>query len=199
MAVYNGSHVEVGPGTLYAAPLGTTEPTSVTGAWPAAWTQLGFTAGGTTFTLAPKWAAIEVEEEIWPVRQVPTGADATMDFMLAETTAQNLMISLNNGLGTTQDSAATGVNPDGSIWVEPPAFGSEVVIMLGWDALGEGSAQGLNPFGRTIFRQCLQTGSLKIERAKGTKLASYSCTFSAIKPPGATQPFRFLFPAALAS
>lgn len=197
MAAFDGSRVKVGPGSLYAAPLGTTEPTAVTGAWPANWVALGYTDAGSTFALNPSVAAVTVEEEYWPVKNVVTGYAGTLTFALAEQTAQNLRLALNGGIGAGAVAATQGTNADGSIWVEPPAIGAEVRVMLGWDALGASSI-GNDPFGRLIVRQAFQTGTLSVQRRKGNNKSVYACSFNLEKPAG-VQPFRFLEPALLAS
>jgi len=194
--MYDGSRVKVGPGTLYAAPLSTTEPTAVTGAWPAGWQSLGYTDQGSVFSLTPTVQPVEVEEEYWPVKNVITGYAGTLTFALAEQTAQNLIVALNGGL--TPSTAVKGTNADGSVWVEPPNIGAEVRIMLGWDSLPEAAASGADPFSRLIARQCFQTGTLQITRRKGNNKAIYPCTFSLEKPAG-VQPVRFIYPASLAA
>jgi len=196
---FSGNNVKVGPGTLYVAPLATTEPVATTGAWPAGWVELGYTDTGSTFDFAPKVTPVEVEEEYWPVRQAITTYEGSTTFALAEQTRQNLAISLNAGVGSSLLSATQGSDVDGSIWQETPAPGTEVRVMVGWDALPEGATTGSDPFGRLIIRQALQTGSLKITRRKGANKATYACTFMLEKPNAATQPFRFIFPANLAA
>lgn len=201
MAAFNASHVNVGVGTLYVAPVGTTEPTSVTGAWAAGWQPLGYTDQGSVFTFTPAFQEVTVEEEYYPLRQSPNGAKAEMTFALAEATAQNMLIVLNAGVGTTQVATATGTNPDGSIWVEPPIIGQEVRLMIGWDSLVEGAAQptpGTIPFGRMIMRQCLQTGAVSETHRRGSNKRMYAATFS-VEKPATLQPFRFIYPAALAA
>jgi hypothetical protein len=197
---YNASRVVVGPGSLYAAPLGTAEPTSVTGAWPTGWIPLGYTDQGSTFDLKPKAAGVMVEEEEWAVRQAISGADATVTFALAEQTLQNLLIVLNSGIEGTPSAVAgtSGTDPDGSLWGEPPNLGEEARLMIGWDALPE-AATGPPAIatGRIIMRQCLQTGSMKRQHRKGNAKMTYSATFS-LERPGGEQPFRFIFPAVLA-
>lgn len=196
--MFSGSRVEVGAGTLYVAPLGTVEPTAVTGAWPANWVALGYTDTGSTFSLQPSVQEVTVEEEYWPVREMITGYKGDLTFSLAETTAQNLLVAFNDGIGSGLNAAATGTNPDGSVWVEPPDIGLESRVMLGWDSLPKGATAG-NSFARLIARQCLQTGAVKIDRAKGSKKAMYTCTFSLEKPTTGLQPVRMIFPAALAA
>lgn len=197
MAANDGSRVKVGPGTLYAAPLGTVEPTAVTGAWGAGWVPLGYTDAGSTFSLNPSVAPVTVEEEYWPVKNVVTGYAGTLVFALAEQTAQNLRLALNGGIGSGVVAATQGTNADGSLWVEPPTIGAEVRVMLGWDALGP-AAVGADSYGRLIVRQAFQTGTLSIQRRKGNNKSVYSCSFTLEKPAG-VQPFRFLEPALLAS
>jgi hypothetical protein len=196
MAAFDPTAVNVGVGTLYVAPIGTTEPTSVTGAWATGWTPLGYTDQGSVFTFTPAWVEVTVEEEFYPLRQAPNGAKAEMTFALAETTAANMLVALNAGVGSTLLSSAHGNNPDGSIWVEPPIIGQEVRLMIGWDALVEAAPQptvGSVPFGRLIMRQCLQTGAVTETHRRGNNKRMYACMFSVEKPP-TVQPFRFIYP-----
>lgn len=202
---YNGQRVVVGAGSIYAAPLGTTEPTAVTGAWPSGWIALGYTDTGSEFQIAPKVSPVEVEEEYWPIRQAITSYEGSMTFALAEATAQNLSLALNSGIPLGNTANTTGTNSDGSVWVEPPIAGAEPRIMLGWDSLPEGTSQPAaantgfaNPFQRLIVRQCLQTGTMKMMHRKGNNKLTYSCVFSLEKPVG-VQPVRFIFPAGLSS
>lgn len=204
MAVFTPSaqRIQVGPGTLYAAPIGTTEPTAVSGAWPAGWVELGYTDKGNDRSWKPTVQEVTVDEEIWPVRNTITEYAATVMFSLAENTAQNAMLALNAGIGSSQLTAVTGVNPDGSIWVEPPTPGSEQRIMLGWDLLPKGATSPGNTgyvLGRSIYRQCLQTGELKMSRQKGNQKALITITFALEFPATTLQPFRDIFPASLAS
>lgn len=185
------THVKIGPGTLYAAPLGTTEPVSVTGAWPTGWQQLGYTDQGSTFSFGAATAGVTVEEEYWPIDEVITGYTGDMTFALAETTRQNLALALNAGFGSSTVAASQGTNPDGSVWQEPPAAGTEQRIMLGWDSLPLGATSGVDPYCRIIIRKTLQTGKISRMARKGNNKSMYACTFSIIKPAGLA-PFRFI-------
>lgn len=204
MTAFSTSNVKAGPGTIYAAPLTTTEPTAVSGAWPAGWVKLGYTDGGSTFSHAPATGTIDVEEEYYPIRYVTTGAADSFAWAFAEDTARNFLIALNAGVGTPGAgtglaAGTTGTNGDGSIWVEPPALGAEVRIMLGWDAINtDAGAGGSDPFGRLILRQCYQTGTVTENHQKGTNKKVIAVTFNLEKPTGA-QPYRKIYPAALAS
>lgn len=189
---FDPTKIKIGPGTLYAAPLGTAEPISVTGAWPAGWVPLGYTDSGSTFNFGPATAGVTVEEEFWNIDEVITGYSGDITFALAETTRQNLALSLNAGIGSSTVAASQGTNADGSQWQETPAAGTEAKIMLGWDALPQGATTAVDPFGRLIIRKALQTGKITRMARKGNNKSMYSCTFTLIKPPG-VQPFRHIF------
>lgn len=192
----DSTKVKVGPGTLYVAPIGTSEPTSISGAWPAGWAQLGYTDAGSTFDYGTTTEPVEVEEEKFPIDHTTTGANGSITFALAETTANNLLIALNAGVSADRAANTTGSITDGS-WVEPTALGSEKRVMIGWDSLDYNQAG--SAFGRIVARKCLQTGSISLSRRKSPSgKSTYSCTFTFEKPTGA-QPFRAFFPTALAS
>lgn len=196
MSAFDGDHVKIGPGSLYIAPLGTAEPTFVTGNWPTGWVTLGYTDQGSEFAFSPTTEDVTVEEEYFPVRTVTTGYTATLTFSLAESTRRNLMIALNAGL--TPSATQIGTESNGTLWAEPPAVGEEVRVMLGWDALNAQGAGTSDPFGRLVARKCFQTGNIQITRRKGSNKALYQCQFKLEKPAG-VQPFRMWFPTALAS
>lgn len=187
--------VKLGPGTLYVAALGTAEPTSISGAWPAGWSQLGYTDTGSQFDYAPTVQPIEVEEEYFPTDYATTGITASMTFALAEQTANNLLIALNAGVSADRAAATTGSITDGT-WVEPPAINTEKRVMLGWDSLD--ATQAGEAFGRIVARKCFQVGTLSLIRRKAPQKALYSCTFNLQKPTG-VQPFRAFFPTSLTS
>ena len=192
MGVFNTANVKIGPGTLYAAPLGTTEPTAVTGAWPATWYALGFTDQGSTFSFGPAVSPVEVEELFWPVEQAITGYSGKLSFVLAETTRQNLAFALNAGIGSAIDATSQGTNVDGSLWQEPPAPGAEVRLMLGWDSIPEAGTTSTDPFARFILRQTIQTGMVTRLARKGNNKSMYACEFALEFPKTGLQPFRFI-------
>lgn len=192
MGVFETANIKIGPGTLYAAPLGTGEPVSVTGAWPTGWLPLGFTDQGSSFAFGPTVAPVEVEELFWPVRQAVTAYSGKMTFVLAETTRQNLALALNAGIGSTTVAASQGTNGDGSLWQEPPAQGSEVRVMLGWDSIPEAGTAAVDPYNRIIVRQTIQTGMVTTIHRKGNNKSMYACEFALEFPQTGLQPFRFI-------
>src|SRR5690348_10158602 len=183
---FDTSRIEVGPGTLYAAPIGTTEPDSVTGAWPNGWVKLGYTDTGSTFSRQVQTANVEIEEEPFPAKIVTTGVVANLSFSLAELTRQNLLVVLNGGI-TTLASGTTGTSStDTSIWAEAPSLGSEKRIMLGWDALEKGddgsTTTDFTSLCRLVARQCFNTGNLQIANRKGNNKRVYAGNFALEKP-----------------
>lgn len=197
---FNPAHVFSGPGTLYAAPLGTTEPTSVTGGWPAGWVALGYTNQGSEFDDTPTFQQIKVEEEVYAIRNVLTDKKSTLTFVLSELTEQNLALALNGGI-TSVVSGVETVNGDGSLSVQPPAPGLEGRVMLGWDSIPKAGSSGtaLNVFGRLVLRQCIQTGAVKMVHRKGSNVATIACQFELEVPSGGLEPWSAIFPASQAA
>lgn len=170
MADFNAAAVRFGkPGKIYAAPLGTTEPTTAVAAWPAGWVPLGYTAEGSAFNYEITTEDVEVAEELDILARVTTGRDAAVEFALAEVTKRNLTIAFNGGI----------VLGDGLAWTfEPPDLGLETRLMVGWDAIPTVASNDL----RIIFRQCLQGGSLTLENRKGAQLSTISAQMKLEKP-----------------
>ncbi len=98
------ANVTTGPGTLYYAPLGTTEPATRVATWPAGWVAVGYTAEGHSFSSSLSIDDIEVAELLDPVRRVTTKRDTKVAFAMAEITLAHLKLLLNGG-STTPDSA----------------------------------------------------------------------------------------------
>ncbi len=89
--------VKVGPGLLYVAPIGTTEPTTGSAALPSAWVAIGYTDNGSMFNSELSFEEIEVEEELDPIRTTATKRVTTVDFEMAEINATHLAIAFNGG------------------------------------------------------------------------------------------------------
>jgi hypothetical protein len=178
------ANVQLGPGRLYLAPIGTTEPASASAALPSAWIAVGYTEDGTTFTVSLTSEDIEVEEEIDPILTVNTKRANTLALQLAEITRRNLAVSLGNGLAANDATA-----------LEPPNPGAEVKVMAVWDSnedptTSQGSpAQGNR---RWLFRQCNPTGDIAVNRQKAPNKALIPVTFKVEKPSGLA-PFK-VFP-----
>lgn len=182
----DGTKVKVGAGYLYFnTNLSSTEPTDLVTAWAtvdAGWLQLGYTDGGSQANINPKFDPIDVEEELTPVRYEENMREIGMDFALAEMTARNLQIVHNGG---------TLVTGTGIVTFEPPVTGSVTRIKLGW--------QSLDNEERWVFRQCVQTGSIAINRKKSPNKATLPASFRCETPNGATRPFKAIFASRVAS
>lgn len=176
----NPNLLSLGAGTLYAAPLSSTEPTDLASAWPAAWAQLGYTEDGSETKYDLKVEQVKVAEELDPVLYVSTERAISVAAALAEITATNLKRAMNGGTITSGGAYVT---------FDPPAIGSESRIMVGW--------QSLDGQERWVFRKCLQMGSVSIGRKKAPKYATIPVEFACEVVTGA-QPFKALFASARA-
>lgn len=169
----NPAATSLGPGLLYTAPLGTTEPADLVSAWTG-WAALGYTFDGNVFRYKLNVDPVEVAEELDPVRYAPTGRVTKVTFTLAEITATNVKRALNGGTITTGS---------GFVTYDPPAPGTEVRAMYGWQ-----SDDGQE---RWIFRQCISSGDIEISRKKGADKAGIPFELNLEKPVG-LQPFRVI-------
>jgi hypothetical protein len=171
--------VKLGPGKLYAAPVGSTEPSDLATALTTPWTTgfLGWTEEGHVFTITPSYENVEVAESLIPLLKIATGQDLVVEFALAEITAANVQKALNGATVTASGSGATAIDK-----VEPLAFGTpETRTALLWQA-DDGSE-------RWFFRKCLQTGAVAIGRRKGAAKATIPLTFSLETVSSAIRPF----------
>lgn len=161
----------IGPGALYVASLGTTEPAQTVPfpAWPTGWYRLGYTEDGSSFSYELSTEAVEVAEELERVFTMTTGRDQSVTFQLAEPTQYNLKVAMNGGASFIADPTSGN-----AVVFEPPALGTEVRVMLGFD-----SESGLD---RWIWRQCFQTGSVEMQRRKGNNKTLIPATFTVEKP-----------------
>lgn len=176
------TNVQLGPGRLYVAPIGTTEPASASAALPSAWIALGYTEDGTTFTVSLTSEDIEVEEEIDPILTVNTKRANTLAVQMAEITKRNWGIALGSGILANDATAFEPVTP-----------GSEVKVMMVWDSNEDPTTtQGGQGNRRWLFRQCNPTGDVAINRQKAPNKALIPTTFKVEKPSGLA-PFK-VFP-----
>lgn len=164
--------VRVGPGVLYIAPLGSTEPTDLTTAWDAAWIDLGYTEEGSSFVFDNTFEDVMVAEEMEPVAILQTARNITINLSAAELTATNIQRAFNGGTITP-----SGVAPAEIVTFEPPAAGDKTEVMIGWE-----SDDALE---RWVFRKCLQVGSVEIARRKAPDAARIPMSFRCMKPAGA--------------
>lgn len=174
------ANVQLGPGRLWVAAIGTTEPASASAAMPSAWSPIGYTEDGTTFTCEITSEPIEVAEEIDPIFYVNVRRTNQLAVQMAEATRRNLALAL-----------ASGVVVNTAASYEPPDPGTEVKVMLVWDS-NEDATAGSPGNRRWIFRQCNPTGTIEMHRQKAPNKALVPVTFNVEKPSGLA-PFK-VFP-----
>lgn len=161
-------NVTLGPGRLYAAPLGTAEPVTCSSAVPSAWYSIGYTEDGHAVSTETTSEEVNVAEELDPIRYENVKRIGQVVFSMAETTRRNLALAQNNGAG----------QPNGTDPIEPPDLGSEIRIMLLWDS--EETPSETNR--RWLFRQCYQSGTAEIARRKAPQKSLIPVTFRLEKP-----------------
>jgi hypothetical protein len=180
MARGTPSAISLGPGILWIAPLGTTEPTDLTTAWgtvAAAWVQLGYTDEGSEFSYSIDTDRVEVAEELDPIKIAVNSREIKVSFALAEMTATNLKRGMNGG---------TITSGSGIVTFEPPDLGSEVRVMIGFESEDHQE--------RWVYRQCFSNGEITVPRKKGSDKTIISCEFELEKPTGVA-PFKAIMTA----
>lgn len=175
-------NVVLGPGRLYYAPLGTTEPASCSAALPSAWKVIGYTDAGSTVETELTSEAVEVAEELDPIRFVQTRRATRITFAMAEATVARLALAYGAGAGRADD--ATGF--------EFPSPDNIVGIMLVWDKKDVVTA-GDSP--RWVFRQCTPSGTIAAARQKAPQKSTLPVTFNCELPTGQSSPVK-VFPSA---
>lgn len=169
----DSSLIQLGPGTLRSAPLGSTEPIDLAAAWDAAWIDVGYTEEGHTFAYQFSSEDVNVAEELLPVRVVPTTASGSLSFAMAQITLANFKRALNGGTVTAGVGFST---------FEPPDPADQVRTMWGWES--EDAQE------RWVFRQCIQVGNISVPRRKAPAKALVPVEFRLEKPAGAVKPFK---------
>lgn len=167
--------VVLGPGLLYVGdddavdPADATTPPAVADFRP-----VGYTEEGSSFAYETSTEDVTVAEENDPIRTVPTGTTSTLSFSMAEMTWQNLQLALNAG------SSVAAVPPTAPTLIEPVQPGTEKRVKLIWDS-DYGS--------RWIFRKCIQSGTLTIDRKKAPDKGLLPVEFKCEKPSDGGAPF----------
>lgn len=176
------SNVKLGPGLLYVAAIGTTEPTTGSGALPSAWTAIGYTEEGTAIGVEQTFSDVEVAEELDPVKTVQTGRMTSVKFDMAELTAANLKRALNGGTISAPSM--------GFVTFEPADLGSETRIMLIWASDDHEELW--------LFRRVLQVGNIEIPRRKAPAKAKIPVEFKCEIPSNGDPIFKAWFATAVA-
>jgi hypothetical protein len=167
--------VKLGPGRLWVAPVGTTEPVSASTAIPSAFRSVGYTEEGNVFATEITTEAVEVAEELDPLRYVNTRRAASVQFSMAEMTRENLALALNAGANAANTAQ----------YFEPPDLGTEVRCMIVWDSNEDATDLVTNGGNvRWIYRQCYQVDAIETARTKAPQKSLIPVRFQLEKPTG---------------
>lgn len=159
-------NLNLGAGTLYSAPVGSTEPIDNAAAWAAAWIKVGYTSEGHTFNYELTTEDIYVAEEIEPVLAENTKLAVGIQFAMAEITVASLKLAFNGGTAST-GAASTTFTP-------PAATAKPGEVALGWESRSGDE--------RWIIRRAVQTKAVEIKRMKPPAYATIPVAFKALKP-----------------
>jgi len=177
----SSANIHIGPGRLWYAPIGTTEPTSASAALPSAdWEAIGYTEEGSEVAVELTVDEVEVAEELDPVLYVNSKRTTTLTLQMAEATRKRLALVMGFGANESDDASS----------LEPPDVGSEVGVMLVWDS--EENADGNSANKRWVFRQAKPSGTVTMSRRKSPEKSTIPVDFLIEKPPTA-KPF-IIFP-----
>lgn len=156
-----------GPGTLYNAPFGTTEPadSAVNTAPPAtgaaAWTNVGFTSGGIQLVIDQTYAELDADQIVdSPGRRI-TKREITVGTQLAQPTLENLALVMNGGTVTTATGGFKTFDPATAISATQPTY--TALILDGWTPEGNGFNR------RFIGRRALSTDKITVDYKKDTQ------------------------------
>lgn len=173
------------PGFLFIAPLASTVPVNtVTGsvftdAWDAAFLPLGATQDGTQFSYTTEVTPITVAEYYDPIKYATTGRSGNIAFNLANFGLSNYRRALNGGVAALTATSGTGTT---ALYdVSPPAVGSEVRCMIGWESLDHTL--------RLVIFQAICGGDVTSAFKKSPDFAVIPCTFN-MEIPSTGIPFK---------
>lgn len=169
----NSGNVQINPGRLYVAPLGTAEPTNNSSALPSAWRVVGYTDQGSAFNSNVTQSEVEVAEEVDPILFFVSKRVNTLAVAMAESTRQNLALALSDA---TNAFAANDDTP-----FEPPSLSNMGAVMLVHDTLDTPGATNV----RWLFRQVKPGGNIELARRKAPQKRLIAVTFNLEVPTGA--------------
>lgn len=175
----------IGPGFLFWAPIGTTEPAATaaggvfTDTWPVAWLPLGATTEGSKFGYQSSMEGISVAEFFDPIQFATTGRNGSVEFNLASFSLTNIKYAMNGGALTSTGTGDAAVNT-----YTPPNPGEEVRCMLGWESEDHSV--------RYVVSKAIAETNLEATFGKAPNFASIPIKFNFEIAAGATAPFKLI-------
>lgn len=171
-----------GPGTLYTAAFGATEPadTDVASAPAAPWTDVGATSDGVTLNLAQEFSELAIDQvvDIPGHRLIKRGM--TMATNMAEPTLENLTIAMNGGTVTT-GAGFKSLEPTSDTSSTQPTYRA-----LLFDGFAPGGFQR-----KVIGRKMLNTSNVEFAYKKDS-MTVYAVTFTAHYVTSSVRPFKII-------
>lgn len=170
-----------GPGTLYIADFGTTEPadSTISSTLSASgWADVGGTQDGVTLNITQEYFDLEVDQIVDVPSRRQVKRDLRIVTNLAEPTLANLKIALNGGTVTASASYAT-YDPDDVGASQAPTFRAAIF-------------EGIAPGGlrrRVIVRKVLSVEGVEAAYKKGEQTL-FPVTLAANYVTSAIKPFR---------
>lgn len=121
-----------GPGWLYTAPFGSTEPidTAVATDPASPWVTLGGTKDGVNLKVTEEWTELEVDQIVDIPGRRRTKREFVIETNLAEGTLENLQIAMNGGTvasGGTGATAFRSLTPDYADSASQPDYTAIIV------------------------------------------------------------------------
>lgn len=183
----NVANILMGPATLYVGaydPTGANMPAdALVNTTPAAsaFTSVGGTNGGVTFSVDPKLTSLTVDQVVDGIGDRLTSRTITVSTTLAEATLANLATVLNTVVGATGANYAD-LEPNYSSTASQIPY---VAVVL--DGIAP-TATNTSLRRRIYLPRCLQTGKTELMYAKD-KQVGYSVTFTAYYVSSSLSPF----------
>lgn len=134
------TNLAAGPGTLYTAAFGATEPvdTAVSSAPAGTYVDCGGTEGGIKLKIDQKYFELKVDQIVDRAGSRLVDRACSVETMLAEVTLANLLVALNGGTtssGGTGGTAWNAYDPDESNSASQLAYSS--VLLDAWGVNGK--------------------------------------------------------------
>ena len=163
------SNIQLGPGRLWVAPVGTTAPVSASAALDTAFWALGYTEDGTTVDIDITMEGIEVAEEIDPVLFATSARSVKFTMALAEVTRKRMALALALGTAYVDNAAALAM---------PSADTAPVGMALVWDSNETATGDATNR--RWYVPKVLPMGTISVARQKSPNKSTLPLELNAV-------------------
>lgn len=182
----SGETLVLGPGTLYIALYGATEPAKGSVADtpdPLVWTALGATSGGVELSIQQEWEEVIPRQVTVPPFKRLKSRSLTVKTQLAEATLTNLAYALND------PSGGSGVQYLPSSVSQASQLTYVAVMVDGWRP--DFHYTHRHKRRRLILRKCLSTDNVESSYTKDGQTV-YTVTWACHYVDGTTTPFRVI-------